>query len=266
MTIYICGDSTASTYSANDEPQYGWGQLLGDMLPGIKVVNGAKAGRSSKSFLAEALLEPIEAELKEGDIVLIQFGHNDASPYPWRHTDPMTSFLNCLNIYIDTARTYGALPILLTQTPRGIYQDGKLMPSGGDYAAAVRLAALRRQTPLIDVYELGFKRLEAMTEEEARSLFLNVEPGVYPRFPDGWKDDTHTALGGAKLFAEIVAEGLRELGIPGRQEDGQADKTETAEKADNAKNDETAEITENKSPANMTAGAKAPVSWKKEEL
>lgn len=53
MTIYICGDSTAATYPPENAPITGWGQLLGDYLPNVNVVNKAVGGRSTKSFLAE---------------------------------------------------------------------------------------------------------------------------------------------------------------------------------------------------------------------
>ena len=88
MTIYVCGDSTAASYSPEAAPITGWGQVLGEMLPGIRVENRAMGGRSTKSFLSEGRLQQIETEIQAGDLMLIQFTHNDTSDLVWRHTDP----------------------------------------------------------------------------------------------------------------------------------------------------------------------------------
>ncbi len=216
MAIYICGDSTAASCGEDMAPMWGWGQALPALMPEEKIINASRGGRSSKSFLAEACLQPVEAELKEGDLLLIQFGHNDASDYPWRHTEPRTSYQNCLSIFIDTARTYGAVPVLLTQTPRRRFQDGKLQPTGGDYPEAVRQLARKRNVALIDVYQRGFEMLEKLGEEPSAALFMNVEKGKYPAWPDGHADDTHLRRAGAELLAAIVRDGLCELGLSGR--------------------------------------------------
>ena len=114
MTIYICGDSTAATYPPENAPITGWGQLLGDYLPNVNVVNKAVGGCSTKSFLAEGRLTDIERTIQPGDLLLIQFTHNDTSDLVWRHTDPNTSFSANLEIYVDTARLHGAIPVLVT--------------------------------------------------------------------------------------------------------------------------------------------------------
>ncbi|MBQ1486050.1 MAG: pectin esterase, partial [Muribaculaceae bacterium] len=64
--------------------RYSWGQLLGDFLPGVTVCNHAKAGRSTKSFLAEGRLQALDGQIKPGDLVLIQFAHNDENEKPER--------------------------------------------------------------------------------------------------------------------------------------------------------------------------------------
>ena len=69
MTIFICGDSTAASYTPDRAPLTGWGQALADMLPDIPVVNAAMAGRSTKSFLSEGRLIPVEEQLQPGDLI-----------------------------------------------------------------------------------------------------------------------------------------------------------------------------------------------------
>ena len=76
MRIFVCGDSTAASYNPEETRMVGWGQLLGDFLPGTTVVNLSMAGRSTKTFLAEGRLEPA-GQADPGDLVLIQFAHND---------------------------------------------------------------------------------------------------------------------------------------------------------------------------------------------
>ena len=71
MTIYICGDSTAASYTPEKAPITGWGQVLGEFLPGVEIINHAFAGRSSKSFLAEGRLQPVEEHIRPGDLLLI---------------------------------------------------------------------------------------------------------------------------------------------------------------------------------------------------
>ncbi len=92
-TLYLAGDSTVQSYS---DAQYiaGWGQYLGLFLDeNVTVVNAARGGRSSRSFINEDRLfkntdgkkysfsenggKSIEETIKEGDFLFIQFGHND---------------------------------------------------------------------------------------------------------------------------------------------------------------------------------------------
>lgn len=211
MTIHICGDSTAATYKPEQAPITGWGQVIGEILPEAAFVNHSIGGRSSKSFLSEGRFVTVEKALQAGDIVLIQFGHNDGSDLVWRHTDANTSFVNNLCIFVDTARMHGAIPVLLTHTPCNWWRDGVYPGHPGTYAAATRRLAVQRSVPLIDVLASGEDAIRAMGEEEASRLFMNVDPGIYPAYPNGSKDNTHTQRAGAELFARIVADGLTKL-------------------------------------------------------
>ena len=51
MTIYICGDSTAATYPPENAPITGWGQLLGDYLPNVNVVNNDDSMQRNRLFI-----------------------------------------------------------------------------------------------------------------------------------------------------------------------------------------------------------------------
>ena len=185
MTIYICGDSTAATYPPENAPITGWGQLLGDYLPNVNVVNKAVGSRSTKSFLAEGRLTDIERTIQPGDLLLIQFTHNDTSDLVWRHTDPNTSFSANLEIYVDTARLHGAIPVLVTPIPRRYWRDGELVDAHGAYPDAIRRLAKKRNIHLLDVTGESMAKFRQMGEEATYPLYTNVEPGLYPPIPTG---------------------------------------------------------------------------------
>ena len=213
MTIYVCGDSTAASYEPERAPITGWGQVLGEYLPGVRVENRAMGGRSTKSFLSEGRLQKIETEIQPGDLLLIQFTHNDTSDLVWRHTDPWTSFYHNLEIYVDTAILHQAQPVLMTPICRRYWQGGKLLESHGEYPEVIRVLAAQRNVPLIDIYEKSKQLVRELGDEESKKLYLHVEPGIYPAYPDGSCDDTHTRRAGAEAYARMAADALRDLGI-----------------------------------------------------
>ena len=213
MRIYICGDSTAASYNPEETRMVGWGQLLGDFLPGVTVVNLSMAGRSTKTFLAEGRLEPA-GQADPGDLVLIQFAHNDENEKkPERYTAPWTEFTDNLKYFIRFAREHGAVPVLLTPICMRIWQDGKLQPTHGEYPAAMRAVSEETGTPLIDLYTESFRIVESMGEEGSKALFMHFAPGEDPAYPDGSEDNAHTKRAGAERFAEAAARGLKALGL-----------------------------------------------------
>lgn len=213
MRIYICGDSTAATYTPDEAPIMGWGQVLGEFVGELPVENRAMCGRSTKSFLAEGCLQRIETEIQPGDLLLIQFSHNDESDLVWRHTDPWTSFYHNLEIYVDTAILHQAQPVLLTPICRRYWRDGELVSSHADYPEVIRLLAGRRNIPLIDMYDKSMALVRSMGDAESRKLYMHVEKGVYPAYPEGDADDTHTRRAGAEAYARMVAEDLKRYGL-----------------------------------------------------
>ncbi|MGN1369029.1 MAG: rhamnogalacturonan acetylesterase [Aristaeellaceae bacterium] len=213
MTIYICGDSTAASYEPEKAPITGWGQVLGEYLPGVEIANHAMAGRSSKSFLAEGRLIPIEKAIQPGDLLLIQFTHNDRSDLTWRHTEPEGSFRNTLSIFVDTARIHGAIPVLMTPIPLRQWENGELVDTHGDYPAAIRRLAKEKDVPLLEITLEGMQALRDIGEEAAKPLYMNFDAGLYPAYPNGSKDDVHTQRPGAALYARITAAQLKAQGL-----------------------------------------------------
>jgi lysophospholipase L1-like esterase len=215
-SIYICGDSTAASYSPERAPLTGWGQVFGSLFSDkVNISNEARGGRSAKSFISENRLTAVEEKLKPGDYVFIQFAHNDGSDLVWRHTEPWTSYRNALRLFVETARCAGAYPVLLTPICRCAWDEGtgELREAHGDFPEAARQVALEMNVPMIDIYEKSKKLVRALGAEESKGLFMYFEPGIYPTYPDGSKDLTHTCQKGAEAFAGMVAEGIRELGL-----------------------------------------------------
>lgn len=211
--IFICGDSTAASYRAEETRMVGWGQVLGEYLPGVRVINLAMAGRSTKTFLAENRLQPAE-NANPGDLILIQFAHNDENEKkPERYTAPRTEFAENLRIFIRFARERKAVPVLLTPICMRIWQDGKLQPTHGDYPAAMRVVAEEMKVPLIDLYGESIRIVEAMGETGSKALFMHFSPGEDPACPEGLEDNAHTRRAGAERFAAAAASELKRLGL-----------------------------------------------------
>ena len=129
--IYIIGDSTVED---NKPPFRGWGWALPKFVKeGVEVQNHALSGCSTRSFRAEGLWDPVEKGLSAGDLLLIQFGHNDEKDDE-RHTDPDTTYPENLWRYCEAALERGAYPVLLTPVSRRFFVGGgAMLYTHGDY-------------------------------------------------------------------------------------------------------------------------------------
>ncbi len=212
MNILICGDSTAASYDLKTSLIAGWGQFLPDYLPaGIVVLNHAMAGRSTRTFLEEGRLARMEPLMRAGDLVLIQFAHNDEGTKPERHTEPWTSYTENLKVFLAAARRHGARPVLVTPICIRNWENGILLPSHGEYTAAMRLLAQKEKVPLIDLYTLSFQTVQSLSEEASGSFYMVFPAGTDPRYPDGSADTTHTRRSGAECYARLAAAELLPL-------------------------------------------------------
>ena len=177
----------------------------------VAVANHAKGGRSSKSFISEGRLAPIKEELKEGDFLFIQFGHNDEKWDEVRHTEPADTYPEQLRLYIEAARSKKATPVLVTSVHRRFFDPtGKLKNSHGDYLEAVRQLAMEEQAPLIDLAEKSKALFEEAGPEGTKSIFFWGQPGEWMNHATGVKDNTHFQERGSLRIAELVVEGIRE--------------------------------------------------------
>jgi hypothetical protein len=226
-TLWIIGDSTVRV---NTRGQRGWGDEVAPFfdLTKVNVVNRAIGGRSSRTFLTDGRWDDILRELRKGDIVLMQFGHNDGGPI---NEDPpvtektrsrgtikgtgeeSTDIVNVLTgkpevvhsygwymrHYVSTAKEKGATPIVCSLVPRKIWTpDGKVVRSGDSYGGWAREAAKQSGALFIDLNEIIARRYEKLGA-----------PAVEPFFAD---HHTHTTTEGARFNAESVISGLNGLG------------------------------------------------------
>ena len=214
IQIFICGDSTAASYSPEKTRIVGWGQLLGGLLPEARVINLAMAGRSTRTFLEEKRLEPVKQNARPGDLVLIQFAHNDENEQkPERYAAPWTTYRENLKIFVRCAREKGAVPVVLTPICMRIWESGRLQQTHGEYPAAMRAAAEELRVPVIDLYSESFRIVEALGEEGSKALFMHTAPGEEPAHPEGQEDNAHTRRAGAERFAAYAARQLRAAGL-----------------------------------------------------
>ncbi|WP_435014191.1 GDSL-type esterase/lipase family protein [Xanthomonas arboricola] len=205
--IFIAGDSTAAEYGAERAPQAGWGQMLQEWFDPAQwqVRNHAKGGRSTRSFIAEGRLDAIAKDLRAGDVLLIQFGHNDAKHEdPTRYTDPQGDYQQFLRRYIATARDRGATPILITPAARLLYDFGALLDTHGRYTLAMQQLAAQEQVGLIDLNASSSDWIRALGEQAAKPYFLFVPE-------QGKADGTHFSRAGATAVACLVVHGWVQL-------------------------------------------------------
>ncbi len=201
--IFIAADSTAASYGPERAPQAGWGQALQSWLDVSQwqVRNHAVGGRSTRSFINEGRLEAIEKELQAGDVLLIQFGHNDAKREdPTRYTDPDSDYPQFLSRYIAAARDKGATPILITPVARLLYDFGALLDTHGRYTQAMKQVAREQNVQLIDLNASSMAWIRALGEQGAKPYFMFV--------PEQNKaDGTHFSVAGATAVACLVMRG-----------------------------------------------------------
>lgn len=213
LNIYLAGDSTCAYNDISSYPQIGWGQTLHMYMTNDVIIhNHAMNGRSSKSFITEGRLELIENELQPGDLLLIQFGHNDQKEEETKRTDPYTSYQAYLTKYIEAARSKGATPILLTSLYRRFFDAGIIRDFVHfDFPEAMKDLAVRQDVPLIDVCQISKLWMIQEGEEATKPYFMHLEPDVYVNYPKGLQDNTHLRFEGAVKVAGFVAEGLKGL-------------------------------------------------------
>lgn len=235
--IYLIGDSTVADYASNYEPgkdyyktRYpitGWGQvfqpyftratvtaLQGLIRADSMVVDDrARGGRSTRTFFQEGRWRKVCEALRPGDVVMMQFGHNDAAENkPERYVDT-EGYQEFLRLYVSQTRAKGAVPIILTPVARNYpWKDGLLQNVHGEYPAAAKAVAEEMQVLFIDLNQLSMDAFSQKGKEYvSRHYFMNLDSGRYEAYPAGQHDNTHFQPEGARAVAALVVAAMKSL-------------------------------------------------------
>ena len=217
IKVYLIGDSTVADYEAKRAPLAGWGMPFNHFFDSsVTIDNRARGGRSTRTFLSEGLWQPIADSLQEGDYVLMQFGHNDEAKeerYRDRYT-PVPDYKTNLVKFITETKAKGANPVLITPVTRMRFNSsGKQEETHVDYTAAVFEVGKQYNVAVIDLDQMSRELLNKLGPQNARHLFMYLEPGEHPSYPEGQRDNTHFTEFGARQMAQLVLKGLRDQNI-----------------------------------------------------
>ena len=215
--VFIIGDSTVA--NGNDSI-VGWGRELPAFFDTsrVAIINKARGGRSSRTFLNEGLWKEILPQIRKGDFVLMQFGHNDGarpdaekSRGSLRGTGEETQEVTkpdgskeivhtygwYMRKYLQDTKDLGATPIVFSQIPRNEWPGGRVERVSESYGKWSKESAAQTDAFFVDLNELVALKYEAFGAAKVKAFF----PG----------DHTHTNLAGAILNAKTVAEGIKSL-------------------------------------------------------
>jgi len=214
-TLFLIGDSTMANKDNPDKnPEHGWGQVLPQFFTnGIEIQNHAMNGRSSKSFRTEGRWDKVEKQLKKGDFVVIQFGHNDQKVKDsTKFTNPYTQYRANLERYVNETRAKGATPILMTSIVRRDFtENGVLVDTHKEYPLVVRLVADDTKVPFVDMQLLTEQMEISAGPEKSKLLHLHFKEGEIEYYPKGKDDDTHLSKLGAETVAKLATKSLKNL-------------------------------------------------------
>lgn len=225
-TLFIVGDSTA-----RNGADLGWGDHIAHYFDTTKIniANRARAGRSSRTYINEGLWTKTLAEMKPGDTMLFQMGHNDGGdlggPKPRgeikgigdesqeipQTAGPLAGTIETVHTYgwyvrkyVAEARAKGVTPIFLTITIRNIWKDGpdgkKQIERDMGYTTYLHQLSEELHVPIADMATLEADYLESIGPEKAALLFPI--------------DHTHTSAIGAEMNAKMVASALKRINSP----------------------------------------------------
>lgn len=215
--LHLVGDSTMADKVNLAYPERGWGQLLPEfMLPELSIINHAANGRSTLRFLNEGRWQLLLTELKAGDYVLIQFGHNDQKQDdPSRYAAADSTYPQLLSRFIAEVRAKGAIPMLATPICRRSFDnEGTLENKLADYADAMRKVALREKVTLFDLNAQSCADVTRFGLAASQAYFIQVPAGLYQKFPDGKIDNTHLNTQGASWIAQLFVRELKKQQHP----------------------------------------------------
>ena len=213
-TVYLIGDSTMADKEVKAYPETGWGMPFHYFFDStVAVDNRAKNGRSTRTFIEEGRWKPVVENLKEGDYVLIQFGHNDEVPSKKSYTPPEQFTANLVK-FVTESINKKAVPVLITPVARRKFDSsGKIEETHAIYTQLVKDVAAKYKVPLIDLDKKSQQLVQQFGPDDSKYLYNYLDPGENPHYPEGHKDDTHFSELGARKMAEIVLSEIKNLNL-----------------------------------------------------
>ena len=212
-TIFLCGNSTV--VDQEEEPWASWGQMITRWFgPKVAIANFAESGLSCTTFLAQLRLDKILSQLKKGDYVIVEFGHNDekekkAGDGAWY------SYSRNLKIFADRVKEAGGNIIFCTPTARRSFDDnGHIINTHGDYPEAMKAVAQREQIPLIDLTQMTTTFYETLGVEGSKKALVHYPANTFPNQDAPLADNTHFNPFGAWEIAKMVVMGLKQINSP----------------------------------------------------
>lgn len=205
-TIFLLGDSTVSDQPG--EPYASWGQMLTRFFkPGVAVANHAQSGETFRDSLARRRIDKIVSQLRSGDVVLLQFGHNDQKQIKAGNGGPFTTYKAELRQHVEMVRAVGGLPVVVSSMERRRFDAaGKPESTLTDYAAAASQSARELGVPYIDLNATSKVLYGALGVEGSKPAFATGK--------DGQIDNTHHSNYGAYLLAKAIVAGMRDAKLP----------------------------------------------------
>ncbi len=213
INIYMIGDSTMAPKSEEQRPKTGWGEVLSDYFSDdVRILNYAKNGRSTKSFIDEGRWQLVLDSLKKGDYLIVQFGHNDQkSGNPMLYASPEDYATN-LKMFIDEASRKGAIPILMSPIVRRRFDaEVSFFDTHGKYPSKSREIATKCNVLFVDMHLKSLEMVVQSGPEISKNFFLWLQPGESVNYPEGLEDNTHFSPLGAKKMAGLAVEGIAGL-------------------------------------------------------
>ena len=221
VTIFTIGDSTVKNGDGSGcNGLWGWGDVLQPYFDANKaeVKNHARGGRSSRTFITEGLWQRVLNQLKPGDYVLMQFGHNDGGPMNTGRArasikgigydsvevimeatgkpEVVYSYGHYMRRYINETKAKGAIPVFCSLIPRREWENGEIMWNHNHYWEYARQIADTEEVLFIDLHLLVSQKYNTLGEKYvAEHFFL--------------EDHTHTTKEGAELNAQTIVEWLK---------------------------------------------------------
>lgn len=206
LVAYLAGDSTVCDQPT--APYTGWGQMITTAVgAGAVIANYADSGESSGSFLAKSVLFPaIVAKVKAGDLVFIQFGHNDK-------TTSAADYRSHLTTMVNEVRAKGGVPVLVTPPVRHLFNGTQLTSTalhvnslGVNLPAEMRAVGASLKVSVIDLTAKSAALVTSLGPTASAALYLRASV-------DGVTDNTHFSQYGATQMAGLVVEGIRQQNL-----------------------------------------------------